>query len=207
MYTISRKLISSGLSRFKHYRINMSTKSALVLVAEGSEEMECVITVDVLRRGGINVTLAGLDSNNPTKCSRDVVVVPDKSVDEAMKSGPYDAIVLPGGLAGSKAFSASTSLGKILQEQEKSGKIVAAICAAPTAFKSHGIGLGKSLTCYPGLEKELLSSYKFSENKVVVDGNLITSRGPGTAFDFALTLVEELVGKEKSSSVRKGLLL
>ncbi|XP_073979092.1 protein dj-1beta-like isoform X1 [Rhodnius prolixus] len=205
MYRLSLRKLIVGFSRFNYTK--MSTKSALVLVAEGSEEMECIISVDVLRRGGVNVTLAGLEGNRPTKCSRDVVVVPDKSMEEAIKGGPYDAIVLPGGMGGSKSFAASSTLGKILKEQEECGKIVAAICAAPTALKAHGIGLGKCVTCYPGLEKELLDCYKFSEDKVVVDGNIITSRGPGTAFDFGLALVEKLVGKDKSSSVKKELLL
>uniref|UniRef100_A0A069DQN1 Putative transcriptional regulator dj-1 n=1 Tax=Panstrongylus megistus TaxID=65343 RepID=A0A069DQN1_9HEMI len=205
MFRFSFRKLIVGFSRFNYS--NMSTKSALVLVAEGSEEMECIISVDVLRRGGVDVTLAGLKGNEPTKCSRDVVIVPDKSMEEAIKCGPYDAIVLPGGLEGSKSFAASSTLGNLLKEQEKCGKIVAAICAAPTALKAHGIGLGKRVTCYPGLEKELVDSYKYSEDKVVVDGNIITSRGPGTAFDFGLTLVEQLVGSDTSTSVKKGLLL
>ncbi|BES87553.1 response to oxidative stress [Nesidiocoris tenuis] len=183
------------------------SKKAVVLIAEGSEEMEAVITIDVLRRAGVNVTVAGLKDNGPVKCSRDVVLVPDASLTDALKSGPYDAVILPGGLGGSKLFCESAEVGKLLKEQEASDRIIGAICAAPTALKSHGIGLGKSITSYPGVGDHLSDSYKYLEDKVVISGKLVTSRGPGTAFDFGLALAGLLAGKEKADAVAKGLLL
>ncbi|KAF6207497.1 hypothetical protein GE061_015943 [Apolygus lucorum] len=114
----------------RRYSTTMSdAKKAVVLLAPGSEEMEAVITIDVLRRAGVNVTVAGLVGKEATKCSRDVVIVPDASLDEALKCGPFDAVILPGGLGGSECFCSSPEVGKLLKEQESAGRIVAAICA------------------------------------------------------------------------------
>ncbi|XP_011188284.2 protein dj-1beta [Zeugodacus cucurbitae] len=185
---------------------NMS-KTALVILAPGSEEMEFVIAADVLRRAGVKVTVAGLSGVDAVKCSRDVCIVPDTSFDIA-KGGIYDAIVLPGGLGGAKAMSESAELGALLKEQEAAGRIVAAICAAPTALLAHGIGSGKNLTAYPSVKGKLKDAYKYIDDQnVVQDGNLITSRGPGTAFDFGLKLAEVLTGSDKAKDVAKGMLL
>ncbi|XP_054269025.1 protein dj-1beta-like [Macrosteles quadrilineatus] len=181
-------------------------KSALVLIVEGTEEMEFTITADVLRRAGVKVVVAGVEGSNPVKCSRDVVIVPDTSLAEAVKKGPYDAVVLPGGM-GYKKFATSTEVGSVLSKQEETGGIIAAICAAPSVLKTHSIATGKSLTSYPSVKGELVKDYKYSEDKVVVDGNLITSRGPGTAFDFALELAKQLTNKTKADEVKAGLLL
>ncbi|XP_037948373.1 protein dj-1beta [Teleopsis dalmanni] len=185
---------------------NMS-KKALIILAPGGEEMEFVVSADVLRRAGVKVTVAGLEGCEPVKCSRDVVIVPDTSLLEA-KSDQFDVIVLPGGLGGSKAMSKCNVLGELLKNQEAEGRLVAAICAAPTALAAHCIGVGKSLTSYPSVKSQLESQYKYVEDKnVVQDGNLITSRGPGTAFDFALKIAEALAGADKAREVAKGMLL
>lgn len=119
----------------------MSTgeKKALVILAPGAEEMETVISTDVLRRAKINVILAGLDSAEPVECSRNVRIVPDMSLDEAVTKGPFDVVVLPGGLGGSKRLAASDKVKQVLQSQEAAGSFVAAVCAAPSALLSHGI--------------------------------------------------------------------
>ncbi|XP_046563005.1 Parkinson disease protein 7 homolog [Haliotis rubra] len=176
--------------------------SAIVLLAEGAEEMETVITVDVLRRGGIDVTLAGLTGTDPVLCSRQVKVVPDKSLDDALKSAPYDVIVLPGGGTGAKNLRESAAVGKLLKEQEERDALVAAVCAAPTELKAHGIGKGKTVTSHPGVADQIKEGdYKYSEDRVVQDGKLITSRGPGTCFEFGLKIVEALQGAEKAQSL------
>lgn len=172
--------------------------------------MEFVIAVDVLRRGGVDVTVAGLPSENVVKCSRDVKIQPDIGVSSASSKGPFDVIILPGGLGGAKAMCLSTDVGQLLQEQEKEGRWIAAVCAAPTALKSHGIGEGKTITCYPALKNEMEDGGKYTytdSHNVVIDGNVITSKGPGTVFEFALTIVDKLVGKEKASDVAKGMLM
>lgn len=118
----------------------MSTdKKALVILAPGAEEMETVITADVLRRAKISVTLAGLDSSHPVECSRSIRIVPDMSLNEAIEGGPYDVVVLPGGLGGSKRLAESNMVKTVLQTQEAAGGFIAAVCAAPSALLSHGI--------------------------------------------------------------------
>ncbi|KAJ8890361.1 hypothetical protein PR048_009869 [Dryococelus australis] len=184
------------------------SKTALVLLAGGAEEMEFVISADVLRRAGVTTTVAGLDTVNTVICSQNVGIVPDINLNDAIKKGPYDVVVLPGGLQGSKNLSASKAVGDLLKEQEHSGRLIAAICAAPTVLKTHGIAKGKSLTSYPSFKDDLIAEgYKYSDDDVVVDGKLITSRGPGTTFKFALTVAEQLVGEEIVGRVTKGLLL
>jgi len=173
---------------------------ALVILAEGAEEMETVITVDVLRRGGIDVTLAGLTSGEPVKCSRNIVLLPDESLEAALASAPYDAVVLPGGGGGAKALANHSKVKELLMEQEADGRIVAAICAAPSALLAHNIGKGKSLTSYPAFKDALSTDYKYSEEPVVADGNLVTSRGPGTTFQFALHLVRQLLGEQEGQA-------
>lgn len=198
--------ISGSLSLSSTRNINMA--KALVIIADGTEEMEAVITADVLRRGKVATTVAGLNSAEAIKASCGFKLLPDVSLDEALKH-EYDAIVLPGGLAGSEAFCASSKVGELLKKQEAAGKYCAAICAAPTAFKEHGIGVGKSITSYPSMaEKFKGTNYKYVEDqKVVVDGKLVTSRGPGTAFDFGLKLVELLVDKKTMEEIKAGMLV
>ncbi|OXA51823.1 Protein deglycase DJ-1 [Folsomia candida] len=181
----------------------MGSKKALVVVANGSEEIESVTPIDV------QVTVAGLGDSTPKICSRDVIVGVEMSLMDANGSCPYDAILLPGGLKGAEAFVESEELGEMLREQDKAGRLVASICAGPTALKKHGIGLGKSITSYPGVKDKLLEGnlYTYKEDRVVVDGNVITSRGPGTALEWSLAIVENLVGKEKADQVGKAMLL
>ncbi|CAI9741246.1 disease 7 homolog [Octopus vulgaris] len=182
--------------------------SALVILAEGAEEMEAVITIDVLRRGGVCVTVGGLSDSNPVKCSRDTVIVPDKSLQQAISDNKYDAVIIPGGLQGSKLISESSIVKNLLQEQEKRTGLIAAICAGPTALMAHKICMGKRLTSYPAFKDKLTAAgYNYSEDRVVVDGRLITSRGPGTAFEFALAIVKALDSQEKADSLVAPMLL
>lgn len=117
-------------------------------------------------------------------------------------------VVLPGGLGGSKAMATSPLVGDLLRQQESSGRLIAAICAAPTALSAHKIALGKSLTSYPSVKDQLVGDYKYVDDKnVVQDGQLITSRGPGTAFVFALKIAEVLVGADAAGKVSNGMLL
>ncbi|XP_057371988.1 protein dj-1beta-like [Daphnia carinata] len=184
------------------------SKRALIILAEGAEEMEAVITIDTLRRGGIDVTVAGLAGKDTVKCSRMVSIVPDTSLEEAHATSPYDAVILPGGLKGSELLSEAPLVGQILKQHENGGKIVAAICAAPIAFKSHSIALGKQITSYPSMKERLVDNYKYvDDERVVIDGNVTTSQGPGTAFEFALSLVEQLAGKEAADPLVNQMLL
>ncbi|XP_064537840.1 protein dj-1beta [Drosophila montana] len=210
LLSLSRSRESSVLSitQPKFFADCNMTKSALIILAPGAEEMEFTIAADVLRRAGVNVTVAGLNGSEPVKCSRDVVIVPDKSLEEALADEPYDVVVLPGGLGGSNAMADSKAIGELLRNQESAGRLIAAICAAPTALAKHGIATGKSLTSYPAMKPQLVDKYCYVDDEnVVQDGNLITSRGPGTAYEFALKISEQLTGTVKAQEVAKGMLL
>ncbi len=180
-------------------------KRVLVVLAQGAEEMEAVITIDVLRRAGIDVTAAGLDGAGPLTCSRGVKLVPDCAL--AAVHAPFDLIVLPGGSEGTERLAKSAALGRLLHEQEHERRDIAAICAAPTALAAHGIGKGKRMTAYPGCEAKLAGHARYENAVVIADGHVITSRGPGTAVEFALALVERLAGRDKAEATRKQLVL
>ncbi|KAL4221027.1 Protein deglycase DJ-1zDJ-1 [Mactra antiquata] len=175
--------------------------SALVILSEGAEEMETVISIDVLRRANIDVTVAGLTGTEPVLCSRNVKIVPDTSLGEVVKQS-YDVVVCPGGAKGAQNLCESAEVGKLLKDQFDGKRVVAAVCAAPTALASHKICSGMKVTSHPSVKDKMVSAgYKYSEDRVVEDGNLITSRGPGTTFEFALKIVEKLVGAEKAESL------
>lgn len=154
------------------------------------------------------MTIAGLEGiPGDVLCSRNIVIKSEKSINDC-KDISYDVVVLPGGLGGSKAMAASSVVGEIIRQQFESGRLLAAICAAPTALQQHKIALGKSITSYPAFKEQLEGDYKYVvDQKVVQDGNLITSQGPGTAFEFALKIAQELAGEAKAKEVAKGLLL
>jgi protein DJ-1 len=179
------------------------SKKALVILAPGAEEMETVISVDVLRRANIEVTLAGLDSADVVECSRKVNILPDTSLDDAITRGPYDVIVLPGGLGGAKRLSESPKIKELLTEQEKNNGFIAAVCAGPTALMSHDIGHGKTITSHPVCKNDITKSgqYSYSEARVCRDNTIITSRGPGTCFEFALCIVEALCGEAVAQEI------
>lgn len=174
--------------------------TALVLLAQGSEEMEAVISIDVMRRGAIDVTVAGIDGAGPVRCSRGVVITPDVALDSVDRE--VDMIVLPGGAEGATRLAQSEAVGRLLRAQEQSGRWVAAICAAPIALKAHGVFRNRQLTSHPSVKPMLEGWGEYSEHSVVADGNLITSRGPGTAFAFALRIVGALTDAERMLEVR-----
>jgi 4-methyl-5(b-hydroxyethyl)-thiazole monophosphate biosynthesis len=177
-------------------------KDALILFADGSEELEAVTVVNILRRAGVTVTLAGLKSG-ALRGSRGTLLLPDATLDEALTHS-YDMVVLPGGQPGTDNLKADARVLKLVQQMALQGKYVTAICAAPSVLASAGLLEGKQATCYPG-SLDGYDGVSLRPDAVVEDGKLITSRGPGTAMDFALTLVERLVGKEQRLTVEAGL--
>jgi 4-methyl-5(b-hydroxyethyl)-thiazole monophosphate biosynthesis len=177
-------------------------KSVLVLFAAGSEELETVTIVNILRRGGISVTLAGLEAG-ALRGSRGIVLVPDTTLDDALQHS-YDMVVLPGGQPGTDHLKADERVAGLLRQMAQQGKYVTAICAAPSVLASAGLLDRKQATGFPGA-LDAFPQVMQRTAAVVEDGFLITSRGPGTAMDFALTLVERLAGKEKWLAVEAGL--
>ncbi len=176
----------------------------LVLLAQGCEEIEAVTVIDVLRRAGIDVVAAGLD-DRPIEASRGVGLLPDTTLDLALEMGEFEMVVLPGGMGGTNALAADVRIAKLLQDMAAAGKHVCAICAAPLVLAKAGLLKGKTFTAYPGVVDEAVSGGTNSGAAIEVDGKIITSRGPGTAMDFALHLVEALAGRDIRNKVEKAL--
>lgn len=171
----------------------------LLPLAAGCEEIEAVTVIDILRRAGIEVITAGL-LPGPVSASRGTVLMPDSTLEDALQSS-YDMIVLPGGMPGSEHLMNDARILTLLKTMAAAGKFVTAICAAPMALHAAGLLEGKRATSFPGVLDLLPGSHHYVDDAVVVDGNIVTSRGPGTAMDFALTLVELLAGKARRDEV------
>ena len=177
--------------------------TVLVPLAEGCEELEAVTVIDLLRRANINVVTAGLEAGS-VKASRGVVLQPDTTLDEALQD-EYDMVVLPGGGPGSDRLDADDRIRQLLIQMANSEKFTAAICAAPKVLKSAGLLEGRQVTCYPGVLDTADLPGLDTEQRVVRDGKVVTSRGPGTAMDFALQLIEILQDKDMRDQVEVGL--
>jgi 4-methyl-5(b-hydroxyethyl)-thiazole monophosphate biosynthesis len=176
------------------------SKSVLVIIAHGSEELEAVTVIDLLRRAQIQVTVASLDGEAVT-CSRGVNISPDASLDEAL-SHTFDLIVLPGGLPGADHLANDDRVIALLQQQAEHQRLTAAICAAPKVLVKAGVVRDKTITAYPGaISLTESDQVTLTEQAVCEDGLVVTSRGPGTAMDFALTLIERLEGKSARDAV------
>jgi len=174
----------------------------LVLIAPGFEEIEATTIIDILRRCGVNVTVAGT-VNNWIKGANGIKLIPDKSIEETQMKN-FDAVVLPGGVPGFENLKKDKRVLAIVKEAFESKKTIAAICAAPAVLADAGVLKNKRCTIYPGMEIELKKGGgKPMQDLVVEDNNIITSRGPATAFAFALKLSEKLVGKEISENIKK----
>jgi len=181
-----------------------SSPQILVPIANGTEEMEAVIIIDLLRRAKAEVVVASLEDKLEILASRKVKLVADVLLDEAIGRS-YDLIVLPGGLGGAEAFANSEKLVNLLKKQKES-KFYGAICASPAlVLEPHGLLKGKKATAFPAMCNKLSDSSEV-ENRVVVDGNLITSRGPGTTMEFSLVIIEKFFGREKALELAKTML-
>lgn len=176
----------------------------LIPLATGCEELEAVTLIDLLRRAEIEVITASLD-NNPVRCSRNTIIVADTTLENVLDDD-FDLLVLPGGLPGADNLNDDLRIHQLIKRLSDEGKTVAAICAAPKVLLSNGILNGKKATAYPGsLDGMDTSNIKLGREPVQIDGNVITSRGPGTAMDFALSLIEKLKGPDTRNSVEAGL--
>ncbi|XP_021512012.2 Parkinson disease protein 7 isoform X2 [Meriones unguiculatus] len=158
----------------------MASKRALIILAKGAEEIETVVPVDIMRRAGINVTVAGLTGKDPVQCSRDVVICPDTSLEEARKQGPYDVVVLPGGNLGAQNLSESAMVKEVLKEQESRKGLIAAICAGPTVLMAHEIGFGSKITAHP-LTKDKMTNVTTATQRTAWRGTARSSPAEGLA--------------------------
>lgn len=179
-------------------------KKVSVFFADGFEEVEGLTAVDLLRRAGAEVTMVSIGESLEITGSHKISVKADRLFDRE-EERKADLLVLPGGQPGTTNLKAHGELKELLQEFDREGKKLAAICAAPTVLGNAGILEGRRATCYPGCE-DGLGGAVICEERVVVDGSITTSRGVGTAIAFALSLIEQLYDKEKSEEIRKSII-
>jgi 4-methyl-5(b-hydroxyethyl)-thiazole monophosphate biosynthesis len=175
-----------------------------VLLADGFEEVEGLTVVDLLRRAGIEVeTVSIMETRRVIGRSR-IQIKADTDLEEA-EFGDVDMIVLPGGQPGTTYLGQSEKVKKLLLKFAEKGKQIAAICAAPTVLGSLGLLKGRRAACYPGCEDQLVGAEVVLDQEVVVDGNITTSRGAGTAIAFSLQLIENLLDAEAAENVGRGI--
>jgi protein deglycase len=178
-------------------------KKVVVPIAQGVEEIEAVTVIDILRRAGVEVTVAGV-TPNPITGRSNIRLLADQPI-EQVKSAEVDMVILPGGAEGTAHLRQSAAVQRLITETVAKGKPVAAICAAPTVLEGLGLLRGRRITSHPSVHDKL-GGVDYTDDRVVIDGGIITSRGPGTAMEFAMTLVEILAGKEKVAEVNRGVL-
>ncbi|CAF1066216.1 unnamed protein product [Rotaria sp. Silwood1] len=200
------------------YLLWNGTKKALVFVANGSEDTEVVATVDVLRRGGVDVKLCSVEKNDkkPITCANNIQLVPDLHIDD-VQGQQFDAVIVPGGSKGTEQIASCKKAGALLINHYKTNKLVAAICAGPIALSTHLYDADENarkhnITCYPetvNTLKNKFKSVKFDAPVVYSEINnhhLITSQGPATAIEFALKILTHLTDARKAEEIRKQLL-
>ncbi len=180
-------------------------KKVALFLANGFEEIEALGTIDILRRAQIPVETISITDDKRVTGAHNIPVLADKTFAE-LDFSTIDVLVLPGGMPGAKHLNEHEELKKRVKEFAEKGKNVAAICAAPMVLGGLGLLDGKKATCYPGFEPELIGA-KVTGEKVAVDENIITGKGPSFVFDFALQLVETIAGINTRKEVQDGLLL
>lgn len=178
-------------------------KKVIIPLAPGFEEVEALTVVDILRRAGADVVLAGTIKGVITG-RNNIHVLADTTLNEAA-DGEYAMVVLPGGALGTENLLKDERVKNLITKMHAQGRFVTAICAAPTVLSAAGLTKDRTITSHPSVRSELKAA-AISDERVVTDGNIITSQGPGTAMEFAFKLVEALYGKEKVTEVNKGVL-
>ena len=209
----------TGSNTLLYPRGGFMAKKIIVLLAEGFEEVETITPIDYLRRAGIEVTVAAVGQETPlVKGAHDIQVAADTTLSalaaqKKLDAAAWDGVVVPGGLPGADNLAASAETGAFLKNMAGAGKLVSAICASPVRVLAPlGVLAGKKFTCYPGQEKFLdvnasSPGAELTPDRVVVDGNIITSRSAGTAGEFARAIVAELVGEAEAGKLAEKLLL
>jgi 4-methyl-5(b-hydroxyethyl)-thiazole monophosphate biosynthesis len=178
--------------------------SVAIILADGFEEVEAVAIIDVLRRAGVDTVIAGLH-DGPVVSARQVKLVPDTMID-TVKADDFDMIVLPGGQPGADNLNADLRVKELIRSFSKKGKLMGAICAAPYVLANAGVLEGRRATSYPSY-KDRLGNAVYEERAVVEDGNVLTSRGAGTALAFGLAIVERLVSRETAQKIKEAMLI
>lgn len=180
--------------------ISGTMNKVYIFLADGFETVEALAPVDVMRRAGLSVTVVSIMGRYEVLSAQGVPVIADALIGDFSLSDA-DAIVLPGGGAGTENLSANSAVREEIERMNNEGKLIAAICAAPMVFGRMGILQGKRATCYPGCEGELKGA-EYTASDVEIDGNIMTACGPGVSFDFGFAIVEHFCGAEKVSLIR-----
>jgi 4-methyl-5(b-hydroxyethyl)-thiazole monophosphate biosynthesis len=173
-------------------------KRVIVPLANGFEEIEAVAVIDILRRAGCEVVVAGVGGCSVVGAHH-IRIECDRPIDECEAAG-FDAVVLPGGLPGTDNLGRSADVGRLLATVNDAGGLIGAICASPTVLNAQGLLDGKVATCHPAHENEMERCI-YSTDRVVTDGNVVTSRGAGTAVEFAAELTRHLVSNEAANEI------
>ncbi len=177
---------------------------AFVLLANGFEDIEAIAPIDILRRGGIDVKTVSIDNNIEVQSSHGICIKADTAMSDAdFENG--DAIILPGGYPGYKNLGESAEVGKVVKNYYESGKLVGAICAAPTVLAINKIAEGATVTCHSCAVETMQQSYNYVGGDVVCDHNLITAIGAGLAIDFGFELLSALANEDVVDKVKKGM--
>ena len=181
------------------------SKKVLVPMSNGFEETEAVAMIDVMRRAGLEVTIAAVGDECTLTGANAIVLVADTTL-AAIESESFDFIALPGGHENAMTLGSDARVQAMLKAHAAANKPLGAICAAPTALHAAGLIEG-AYTCYPGYEGQINPAHLVADQKVVINGNIITSRGPGTALCFGLAIVRLLVGEETAQQLQTGMLI
>lgn len=183
----------------------MSNKVA-IFIADGTEPVEAIAPVDVLRRGGIDVVMVSAMPRLEVTFAQNIKVIADVDLENAAPDD-FDMLVVPGGSLGVENLAKNAKLAKALEEFMKSGRKVSSICAGPTILADLGLLEGRKATCYPGCQTNFPEGVYVDILGVVKDRNLITASGPGQALEFGKAMLEELAGKDVAEEVLKGMLV
>lgn len=175
-----------------------------IMMADGCEEIEGLTVVDLVRRAGMEIDMVSVNGKDSFTGSHGIEIKADLKLESADMDS-YDGVILPGGMPGTRNLAAHTGVCDAVKKANATGKLIAAICAAPSVFGGLGLLEGKKATSYPGFEEEM-PGCTYLTDKVVVDGNIITSRGMGTAIDFSLAIIEYCIDKATADKLSKGII-
>lgn len=183
------------------------TKKVALFIENGSEELEFIAPLDIMRRANLEVDLISANNEDFITSSHNAKILADKKIDEVNNILDYDAIVIPGGMPGSTLLRDNKKIIEFYQTMYNSGKLVAAICAAPIVLSAAGITDDKEVTSYPGFDKEINYKNYNSEKAVVIDKNVITAQGPAVAILFGYEIVNYLLQDNTAEDVKKAMLV
>ncbi len=177
----------------------------ILFLADGFEEIEALTPVDYLRRVDVTIDTVSITNEKEVRGAHNIRVIADKTIDDLEDLEAYDGVIIPGGIPGATNLRDNPRVIGLVQKMNNQGKLASAICAGPIVLEKAGILGGKKLTSHPGFSQEF-KDYDYQEDNVVVDGNIITSRGPALAVDFTIEIARFLLGDQAVEKIKKSIL-